>query len=127
MVSQGTDCLDDGFRRPECHTVPVLTLELGHAIAERAFTYVDPVSGATEISVKLGAPQQLSDSGSWCCPWQIAGVGDEKVRCAIGIDGFQALQLVMNMIGATLHAQMKQGVKLHRLDGEDSDLGFPEV
>lgn len=100
--------------------------ELGPVIAEGVLTYVDPVDGARGITVKLGAPQKLPDEMGWYAPWQIVGVGEEHVRYAVGVDAFQALQLVMYMIGATLFSQVQlQGVKLYWLDGEDTDLGFP--
>jgi hypothetical protein len=104
-----------------------MAVELGQIIAERRLTYTDPDTGPRNIVVKLGAPQQRSDRPDhWYCPWQIVGVGAETVKYAAGVDGFHALQVVMRMIGATLHSQVEiNRARLDWFDENDSDLGFP--
>ncbi len=104
----------------------MMPTEIGSAIAERLLHCDDPDEGHRVIRVLLGAPQQSKEPPSdWYCPWQIVGLGDEKVRAAYGVDAIQALQLVMRMIGAKLHAQTAHGVRLWWLEESSSDLGFP--
>src|ERR1035441_6334435 len=68
------------------------------AIAERTLTAtIDNKS--FDILVRFGKPL-LHPKGDWACPYQIAGIGDEKVRLAFGIDAVQALQLAMLAAGA---------------------------
>ena len=58
----------------------------------------------------MGKPRKLPDSqGDSFCPWQIIGIGDERVRYAAGIDGVQALDLAMKVIGAYLGARNVRG------------------
>ncbi len=53
------------------------------------------------------------------CPFQIAGLGDERVRYAAGIDSVQALQLVMTMVGAYLFALNESCDRGLRWDGDE--------
>src|ERR1039458_8851234 len=90
------------------------------AIAERTLTAtIDNKS--FDILVRFGKPL-LHPKGDWACPYQIAGIGDEKVRLAFGIDAVQALQLAMLAAGANLSAHRME-VKLAFLG--ESHLGFP--
>jgi hypothetical protein len=100
------------------------SIELGSVIAERQLHYRDTDTGHRVIRILLGAPQQSVGSDDWYCPFQIVGVGSEKVRAVYGIDAFQALQLVMLIIGASLPARNEQ-VRLWWLEESEVDLGFP--
>jgi hypothetical protein len=84
-------------------------LSLGQVIAERRFS----VSGdGAEVVVQLGAPS-FEDSTGCYCPWRILGLGSERIRFSAGVDGFQALQLAMPMIGVTLKCRAEEaGVEL---------------
>ena len=82
------------------------------------------------IRVVLGKPQRGpggSDDDLILCPYQILGIGDEKVRSAGGVDPVQALQLAMGMIGSELYFKLNRqyGGKLRWEGGKDGDLGFP--
>ena len=105
---------------------------IGEVIAERRLTAVGDSS--VEVVVRLGKPRPLVElfedgkNGDMYCPYQIIGVGDEKIRHAAGIDGIQALQLVMLGIGVELaRVQRDQGFQLQWEGGEKADLGFPDT
>ena len=47
-----------------------------------------------DIKVVLGKPQLApnpTNDGSMLCPYQILGIGDEKVRCAGEVEGFPSI------------------------------------
>jgi hypothetical protein len=54
----------------------------------------------TKVSVKLGAPKLNEKTSDYECPFQITGAGFEIDKYASGLDGIQALQLALTMIGA---------------------------
>ncbi|HXM69270.1 MAG TPA: hypothetical protein VN911_21265 [Candidatus Acidoferrum sp.] len=102
--------------------------EIGEVIAERSL-YLEG-QPATKIRVLLGRPQErpaASDEGLSLCPYQILGIGDEKVRFAGGTDSVQALQLAMEMIGSELYFKInrRHNHKLRWEGGKAGDLGFP--
>ena len=68
---------------------------MGGVVATRVYRL-----GHKRIVVRIGRPQ--TDGSDWFCPYQIVGLGDEKVRRAWGVDSFQALQLVMQAVRAHL-------------------------
>jgi hypothetical protein len=96
---------------------------LGVVIAERRLA----IEGSDrEVVVALGAPQPFEEGRGYYCPWQIRGIGSEKIRFAGGLDEFQALQLAMPIIGASLaYWQAEEKCKL-TWEG-DPDLGFPST
>jgi Domain of unknown function (DUF6968) len=52
-------------------------------------------------------------------------MGSEKMRCAYGIDAFQAIQLAMTAIGGFLKSLCEsEGSKLQWEGDEGGDLGF---
>jgi hypothetical protein len=60
---------------------------LGDVIAVRRLELAqDPV---IRIEVKIGRP--VSDGEGCYCPYQIVGIGNEKVRYAAGVDSVQVL------------------------------------
>jgi hypothetical protein len=102
--------------------------QIEEIVAERQlYLEGDP---ATKIRVLLGRPHvrlNASNNELTFCPYQILGIGDEKVRAAGGVDAFQALQLAMEMIGAELYFKLnhRYNDKLRWDGGKDGDLGFP--
>ena len=100
-------------------------IDLGSVIAERQLLYSDPENGSRLVRVLLGAPRESPGGGEWYCPWQILGIGGEKVLAAYGIDAVQSLQLAMTMIGANLYAHADQGRRLSWGDRQPGDFGFP--
>lgn len=99
--------------------------ELGEIIAVRDLTLTETGKEKQSVRVIAGKPQ-FADSIGWYCPFQITGVGDEKIRYAAGIDAIQALQLVMVMIGANLQYQNEQTGGALQWEGDNQGgLGFP--
>lgn len=99
--------------------------DIGEIIAVRELQ-IDEGASFKKGEVRIGKPRPLPDSESYCCPFQIVGVGGEEIRYAAGIDAIQSLQLVMIMIGATLkYLNGQQGGKLGWKGGSKGDFGFP--
>ena len=100
--------------------------EISDVIAERRLTLDGKPN--KNIRVLLGRPQSPdgSDQDHRICPFQILGIGDEKVRSISGVDDFQCLQLVQEIIGAYLYSLNRANAGALRWDGgRDGDLGFP--
>jgi hypothetical protein len=105
----------------------VKLVDIGETIAVRKFTLASEEGLGPEVSVLLGKTKQLPDHDDWYCPYQIKGVGDEKVRYRGGIDAFQALQLAIRALGVELDV-LNQGLggKLKWEGDEKGWLGFPD-
>lgn len=59
--------------------------------------------GATSpVVVRFAPPVRAADTGDFFCAFQIAGVGDERVRLAWGVDAAQALLLAIQEAGLDL-------------------------
>lgn len=79
-----------------------------------------------KVTVVIGKPEKFPDSDDYYCPYQITGIGNEKIRYAGGIDAVQALLLALNMIGADLYTSKEAKKGLLRWKGGDKgELGFP--
>ncbi|WP_143070449.1 hypothetical protein [Luteibacter sp. UNC138MFCol5.1] len=63
-------------------------MELGRVIASRSFE-----SERGSIELLIGLPRPYDDGTDYFCPFQLRGIGDEKVRSAGGVDALQALIL----------------------------------
>jgi hypothetical protein len=97
---------------------------LGQLLAERTYVLLTSSGSQEEVVVRIGAPQE-SDR-DWFCPFEIVGLGTPKIKCAFGVDAFQALQLTLKMIGVVLHHHRQRcGDGLYMSEAGD-DLGFPE-
>jgi hypothetical protein len=98
--------------------------ELGEVIAERRLE-LRKGSRKSAVTVLIGRPvPEPKSHEDWTCPFQITGLGDEKIRRALGADSAQALILCLQMVGAQLqHLQHNEGVRLTWLRQEE--LGFP--
>ena len=99
----------------------------GDVIAERKFSVAHAPERGPVVKVLLGKPEKLPDGPDFYCPFQIVGMGPEKVRCAYGIDAFQAIQLAMSAIGAILNYPYEsEDFGTLRWEGDEGgDLGFP--
>lgn len=76
---------------------------LGEVVAERELEHA---GGSARVVVRIGKPtEDPAEGGDWRCPFQILGLGDERVYEAFGIDAVQALQLCLMMIDANLYGQ----------------------
>lgn len=100
--------------------------ELGDVMAVRELSLSEGSTDQRAILVKLGMPRQFPDSSCYFVPFQITGIGTEKVRYVAGVDAFQALQLVMTTIGFYLNKlNYDVGGGLRWEGGDTGNLGFP--
>jgi hypothetical protein len=101
-----------------------MKVELGPIIAERRLR----VTGRSELDVRvrLGTPRPFPDApyGDYYCPYQIVGVGNEKVRYAGGVDAIQALELALHILPTELDALRQEYPGLGWADAPDGDYGF---
>jgi hypothetical protein len=99
--------------------------DLSDVIALRRLSLVE---GSTEhkiVLVKLGMPRPFPDSSGYYAPFQITGIGSEKIKYAGGVDAIQALQLAMRMIGFDLDALNNDVGGGLKWEGDDAGhLGF---
>jgi len=79
-----------------------------------------------EVVVKVGKPRVADENGNYYCPFQIVGLGRDKINYAMGIDAVQAMLLGLSKIGIILYAseEWKEG-RLRWIGDEQGDLGFP--
>lgn len=100
-----------------------MEISLGEIIAERRLDWAGDAE-SEGVVVRIGKPMPDPDpEGNWLCPIQIAGLGDDMVRAAFGVDAVHALILALQMIHIDLQAgQRRVGRTLQWL--EQSDLGF---
>lgn len=81
-----------------------------------------------EIHIRIGKPLPFQDSPDFYCPYQIIGVGSEKIKYAGGIDAIQAIQLALDRIGAELYNSKEAQSDQLRWEGDEKgDLGFPRI
>ncbi len=101
-----------------------MDIELGTIIATRTFEL-----GTDKIVVLIGIPQKFPDGPDYYCPYQINGIGSEKVRYAGGVDSIQALQLCLNLISYDLdYYQHEVDYEITWEAGQEKgDLGFPHL
>jgi len=100
--------------------------DLGDVMAVRELSLSEGGTDHRVVLVKLGMPRQLPDSTCYFVPFQITGVGSEKIRYEAGVDAFQAIQLAMQTLGVYLN-KINQDVSggLTWEGGDVGDLGFP--
>lgn len=72
--------------------------ELGQIIAERSIEAIDKTGVKSNVRIKLGAPTAIPDGRDFFAPYQIEFRDKTRRWHAVGIDGFQALQLALKMI-----------------------------
>ncbi len=98
---------------------------VGQTIATRDLLLTNETGESRKVEVLIGKPQPAPDAPVFYCPFQIRGVGSERVKYAAGIDAVQSLQLVMLMIAADLKfLNQENGGGLHWEGGTGGDLGF---
>ena len=99
---------------------------IGEIIATRKLYFVDEARKTRTVSVFVGEPQQSPDSTGYHCPFQVIGIGNQKVELARGYDSIQALQSALILIAAGLnHLTNEIGCKLTWEGGSKGELGFP--
>jgi hypothetical protein len=99
------------------------TFELGEVIAERKLTFVS-TSGSQQVVVRLGRPVQDLPDRAWICPYQVSGLGSDRVMAIFGAGSMQALVLAVHTIPAELStfARGLGGQFLHNGEVEDGFL-----
>ena len=104
-----------------------MQVELDEVVATRVLRLLGgETSPDKEAVVKIGKPQPFPDGRDYFCPYQITGLGDEKVRYFGGIDAIQALHLAIVAAGADVFALNELCGGRLRWDGDEhGDLGFP--
>lgn len=97
---------------------------LGDVVTNRSLSIIG--DAVKKIEIKIGKPQKFEDHSDYYCPYQIIGMGNDRIKYAIGIDGIQALQLTLSRIGSDLYTS-EEGKKgnLRWIGDENGDLGFP--
>ena len=93
---------------------------VGKVIATRDLDLED----GGKVLITIGAPQQTPGHQDYYCPYMIAGLGDGKVRYAVGIDTLQALDLALRAIGSDLYLSTEYTQGNLRYLGM-RNLGFP--
>jgi hypothetical protein len=81
-----------------------------------------------DIEVVFGKPEKFPEGDDFYCPFQITGLGDEKIRYAGGVDSLQALILALKKLSyyvSSLDA-VRDG-EIQWLDGSEPDLGLLPV
>lgn len=81
-----------------------MELEIGNIIAERLIDVLYKDGSKSDIKIKLGTPSNIPESNDVFAPYLIEYAGNSRFLYAVGIDGFQALQLAMKMIVADLES-----------------------
>ena len=56
--------------------------DFGFVVVERSFVLFDASGDAGQITARIGMP--VGVRGDYCCPTQLIGVGDERVRAPDG-------------------------------------------
>jgi hypothetical protein len=75
----------------------------------------------------MGKPQMWDDGPDYLCPILIAGIGNDKLQCAAGVDAFQSIELALKLISSELQKIRRSHVAdLCRWQGDDDPyVGFP--
>jgi hypothetical protein len=99
---------------------------LGTIIATRKLA----LRGRYTVTVKIGKPRKYpTPPDDYYCPFQITGLGNNKIRYAAGVDAVQALWLALQMVGGILYtSEAYESGALEQFPGDTSkyrDLGFP--
>jgi len=95
---------------------------LGPVIAERNLTFHRRGVRTRTVRVRLGRPRPWPRTlySDWMCTYQVLGLGDSRVKRAIGVDGLQALLLAAHVLPAEVAARAKlEGGVCRWLGGPD--------
>ena len=100
--------------------------ELKSIILERSFELLGANGKSEKISLFIGKPYQISESDvslTWRCPYQIVGIGLEKIKEGPGIDSIDAMLMSLQIAEAYLKSYGQTEGKTITWLGED-DLGL---
>ena len=95
--------------------------DVGPVIATRE---LEISTSKRKVTVRLGTPTRFPDGNDYYCPYQVLGLGRDRVFYGAGVDSLQALILALHNIGAELYTsnEAKTG-QLTWLD--DRNFGIP--
>jgi hypothetical protein len=96
--------------------------DVGEVIATRElFVVRDP---SRRIVVKMGKPILWDAGPDHLCLVQVAGIADENVKYAVGVDAFQAIGLAITSIATEFRAVRDQiEVRFARWEGDEGGCG----
>ena len=100
--------------------------ELKNIIVERQFELRDAEGRLQEIHLRIGKPFEISESSHslmWRCPFQITGLGLERVKEAPGIDSVDSLLMALKIAEAWLITSVRDHAEKLTWLGE-KDLGL---
>lgn len=99
---------------------------VGEVVAERKLVLRVDTGPDCEVFVLLGKPQPFPDSTDYYCPYQIKGIGEEKIKYLGGVDAFQAIGFALQALGAELQVLNQKAYGKLCWDGDEKgSLGFP--
>jgi hypothetical protein len=96
---------------------------VGEIVAERTLALKEADAVLREVKVIIGKPNHFPESESYYCPFQILGLGDQRVLWAGGFDSVQAMQIALRTIGFILERDRPSS---SAWSGDD-DPGFPSI
>ncbi|MDM5176568.1 hypothetical protein PO883_05080 [Massilia sp. DJPM01] len=98
---------------------------LGAIFATRMLELVSADGSIRPVWIKIGKPRKYEKNIRFC-PYQIIGIGDEKIRYALGSDALQSLILTLTKIGADIYGSPESKArKLTWMEDESHNLGIP--
>jgi len=97
-------------------------LQINEVFLERKFELYDTAGKVTNVTLRVGKPQQKAVY-DWSCPFQIVGIGDEKIQIGSGVDSLHALLLGLQLAQTLLKYFARQEQKKITWLNSD-DLGF---
>lgn len=105
-----------------------MTQELGDVIAERDFEVWDADGNAKPIKVLIGKPYRDQNATSileWKCPFQIVGIGLERVKTMQGIDGLDAILNALRIAEVCLKSYIRGDLKKVTWLGDEEWFLYP--
>ena len=102
-----------------------MNVNLGTVIASRTVKWRPEEGTNADVSIVVGTPQDASEFAGVLVPFQIIGLGRDRVRFAVGVDGIQAFLLALRMIRADLERlQLDLNGRLVWLDDDSGSCGL---
>jgi hypothetical protein len=83
-------------------------LELGKVVAERHVALFKQDGSKVPVTMRIGKPFKVVESGDYRCPLQILGIGKGRVTAAWGEDPYVALRYALDYAGQVLDDVMRR-------------------
>lgn len=94
-------------------------------LAERFMRGVNPDGTVTEIEIRIGRPQEVSDQ-TWTVAIDIVGL-DYGMKTALGVDPWQALTVAFAVTEQAVRYFLESGGKLCAVASEDEELPVEDL